>query len=59
MLGSAREVPLELRIALLSKQGFGSYQDLMDLDLEDLEVLEHIAFTLNKSREIEQWQIQN
>lgn len=59
ILGGARETPFELRVALLAKYGFGSYREMMELDLDEIGLLEHIAFTLNKAEELKQWQIQN
>ena len=58
-MGGGRDSPLELRVAMLSRYGFGSYREILELDMREVELLEHIAYTLNKSEELQKWQTQN
>jgi hypothetical protein len=48
-MGGARDIPpIELRCALLAKIGLCTYSEAMNMDLKELETLEHIAFTLHQ-----------
>lgn len=54
LLGGSRETPpIELRAAMIAKLGLASYSEVMDMDVEDIELLEHIGYSLNKKIEID------